>query len=207
MCKSREWHLRRFRIVNECLNCSNFSRLASVFLIYFEAVREGIDISVKQEQTKDSSFLGIGSLLGGSASLASILEETVQLSKSMSIADAVHDNKIVENVQGLKQRGSELIRELQDKLGILDRSNASELDACLLCCSELYNEVDKDVLHVATETCTKGTGFSTKSTVILDSHRIPPFIPYMLIESSGDDETELMFSMISDRNHASGHDD
>lgn len=85
----------------------------------------------------------------------------------MSIADAVHDNQIVQNVQALQQRGSVLIQELKDKIEILDRSSASEIDSCLSCCSELHNEIEKDVLSVATETCAKGTGFSTKSTVIL----------------------------------------
>jgi hypothetical protein len=85
----------------------------------------------------------------------------------MSIADAVHDNKIVENVQSLQQQSSVLIQELRDKLEVLDRSSPLEIDACLICCSELHNEVDKDVLRVATETCTKGSGFSTKSTVNL----------------------------------------
>lgn len=83
----------------------------------------------------------------------------------MSIADAVHDNKIVQNVQGLQKRGSVLIQELKEKLEIVDRSSVSEIDDCLSLCSELYSEVDKDVLHVVTETCSKGTGFSTKSTV------------------------------------------
>ena len=99
--------------------------------------------------------------------MTSILEETVQLSKNMSIADAVHDNKIVENVQSLQQQSVVLTQELQGKLEYLDPASSESVDACLLLCSDLLNEVEKDVLHVTTETCSRGTGFATKSTVSL----------------------------------------
>ena len=94
----------------------------------------------------------------------------------MIIADAVHDNKIVENVQGLQQRGTGLIQSLQDKLEFLDRTSANSLDECLLLCSDLLNEVEKDILHVATETCSKGAGFSTKSTVSDPIIQLPPCV-------------------------------
>ena len=94
--------------------------------------------------------------------MASILEETVLLCKNMSIADAVHDNKIVENVLGLQNRSARLIEDLQEKLS---EGPATDVGACLLLCTELSDELEKDVLQVATETCAKGKGFSTKSTV------------------------------------------
>ena len=87
----------------------------------------------------------------------------------MSIADAVHDNKIVENVLSLQNRSSRLIEELQEKLA---DGLATDVGACLLLCTELSDEIEQDVLQVATETCSKGKGFSTKSTVSLITHQL-----------------------------------
>ncbi len=127
-------------------------------------------LELGQEQTKsDTNFLGINTFLGGSGgSLASILEETVLLCKNMSIADAVHDNKIVENVLNLQKQSGHLIEELQEKLS---EGPATDVGACLLLCTELSSEIEKEVLQVTTETCSKGKGFSTKSTVILAAQR------------------------------------
>ncbi len=122
--------------------------------------------------------MGINSFIGGVGSVTSILEETVQLSKSMIIADAVHDSKIVENVQGLQQRCGSLVRSLQDKLEFLDRASPASVDECLLLCSDLFSELEKDILRVAIETCSKSTGFATKSTVprLRRSHHIPSLL-------------------------------
>jgi hypothetical protein len=98
------------------------------------------------------------------------MEETIQLCKNMSIADAVHDNKIVENVQTLQNRSALLIEELQEKLS---EGPATDVEACLLLCNELSGEIEKDILHVATETFSKGKGFPTKSTVFSLPNRTP----------------------------------
>ena len=85
----------------------------------------------------------------------------------MSIADAVHDSKIVENVQNLQKRGSDLLRVLNKNIEGLELSSSAEsVEACLSLCTELLTEVQKDVLQVATETCSKSTEFTTKSTVL-----------------------------------------
>ncbi len=83
----------------------------------------------------------------------------------MSIADAVHDAKIVENVQNLQKRCSDLLRVLNKNIEGLEPSSTESVEACLSVCTELLIEVQKDVLQVATETCSKSTEFTTKSTV------------------------------------------
>jgi hypothetical protein len=84
----------------------------------------------------------------------------------MSIADAVHDSKIVENVQSLQRRCSELLRVLNKSIEGLELSSTESVEACLSLCTELLAEVQKDVLQVATETCSKSKDFTTKSTVL-----------------------------------------
>ncbi len=114
----------------------------------------------------DTSFLRFNTLLGGKGgSLASTVEEIVQLCKSMSIADAVHDTKIIENVQNLQKRSVEMLDSLSGHIEGLEHSPAESAEAGLSVCSELLAEIQKDILQVATETCAKTSGFSTKSTV------------------------------------------
>ncbi len=83
----------------------------------------------------------------------------------MSIADAVHDTKIVENVQYLQKRSIEMLDSLSGHIEGLELSPAESAEAALSVCSELIVEIQKDILQVATETCAKSSGFSTKSTV------------------------------------------
>ena len=83
----------------------------------------------------------------------------------MSIADAVHDNKIVENVQNLQKKSIEMLDSLSGHIEGLEQSPAESAEAGLSVCSELLAEIQKDILQVVTETCAKGSGFSTKSTV------------------------------------------
>jgi hypothetical protein len=127
-----------------------------------------VHLSVAQEQAKtDTSFLRFNTLLGGKGgTLGSTVDEIVQLCKSMSIADAVHDNKIVENVQNLQKRCSDLLTLLNTNVEGLELSSPESVEACLSICTELLTEVQKDVLQVATETCSKSTEFTTKSTVL-----------------------------------------
>jgi hypothetical protein len=87
----------------------------------------------------------------------------VQLCKNMSIADASHDNTIAKNVQDVQERCETILNRLIRLLdGALDEGTVK---SCLLLCSELNSEIEKDVLRVATETCAKTTEFATKSTV------------------------------------------
>jgi hypothetical protein len=140
-----------------------------------------------QEQAKtDTSFLRFNTLLGGKGgSLASTVEEIVQLCKSMSIADAVHDTKIVENVLNLQKRSIDILESLSGHIEGLDHSPAESAEAGLSLCTELLAEIQKDVLQVATETCAKSSGFTTKSTVPAHSLTVHlSFAQPLLISSS-----------------------
>jgi hypothetical protein len=124
----------------------------------------------------DTSFLRFNTLLGGKGgSLASTVEEIVQLCKSMSIADAVHDTKIVENVQNLQKRSAEMLDSLSGHIEGLEHSPVESAEAGLSICSELLAEIQKDILQVETETCAKSSEFSTKSTVLGSSHDFSHF--------------------------------
>ncbi len=115
----------------------------------------------------EAAFLSIGtinSLLGGKASSASsLVQEIVKLSQAMSVADAAHDDKIVDNALDLQANCAALLARLSAKLDVpLDERG---LDACLSLCAELQRELERDVLSVATMTMAKSADFSTKSTV------------------------------------------
>jgi hypothetical protein len=100
---------------------------------------------------------------GNFPNLRSTVEEITQLSIKMCIADAVHDNTVVENVYGLQLQSLHLLNILAGQLrNIQDRAS---LQDCQNTCKEVIQEVEKDVLAVETEMVCQST-FTTKSTVI-----------------------------------------
>lgn len=108
----------------------------------------------------DNSFLGFRSFLGSSSnSPESLVEEAAQLCKNMCIADATHDIKIVDNVQKLVSRSKDLVTRLRGKLEKLDVESSVQI------CADILIEIEKDVLHVATESCSISSESATKSTV------------------------------------------
>ncbi len=65
----------------------------------------------------NSQFLGVNKIMGGKdVSLASVVDETIQLWTHMWVVDAEHDNIIAENVQNLQRRCGDLIRQLIKEL-------------------------------------------------------------------------------------------
>jgi hypothetical protein len=94
--------------------------------------------------------------------LRAIVEDATQLSIKMCIADAVHDNTIMENVQNLQSRSLDLLNILSGQLrNIQDRTS---LKNCQDICNAAILELEKDVLAVETEMVCKAD-FATKSTV------------------------------------------
>lgn len=55
-------------------------------------------------------------ILGKDASLASVVDEIIQLWTSTWVSDAEHDNTISENVQNMQQRSTDLIRRIMKEL-------------------------------------------------------------------------------------------
>lgn len=109
------------------------------------------------------SFLGINVMIGARASsVRSIIDETIQLSVKMCVADAVHDNTVNENVQTLQSRVSKLLEQLGSEIpSITDRA---AVEKCVHLCRLAMDEIRADVLSVETETIVKSE-FSTQSTV------------------------------------------
>ena len=69
-----------------------------------------------------TQFLSVSKMIGGKdVTLASVVDETIQLWTHMWVVDAEHDNIIAENVQNLQRRCADLIRQL-----------IKELQACAL---------------------------------------------------------------------------
>ncbi len=65
----------------------------------------------------NSQFLSVTKMIGGKdVSLASVVDETIQLWTHMWVVDAEHDNIISENVQNLQRRCGDLIRQLIKEL-------------------------------------------------------------------------------------------
>ena len=65
----------------------------------------------------NTQFLSVNKMIGGKdASLASVVDETIQLWTHMWVVDAEHDNIIAENVQNLQRRCGDLIRQLIKEL-------------------------------------------------------------------------------------------
>ena len=77
----------------------------------------------------------------------------------MSIEDAARQNSIVENLKSSKSRSLGMLQELRDNL------EQSDADSCILLCTDILTEVQKEILHVPTETFNKSTENATKSTV------------------------------------------
>jgi hypothetical protein len=124
-----------------------------------------IEENQAQVTSEGNSFLGFRNFLGSSpTSSESLVEEAAQLCKSMCIADAVHDLKIVDNVQNLQSRSMEYARALRANL------EQMEIEYSIQLCTDILNEMEKDILHVTTETCTKTSESVTKSTVRKNSH-------------------------------------
>ncbi len=93
------------------------------------------------------------------------------LSIKMCVADAAHDNKIIENVQKLQARGLDLLNYLTEQIQII--SNRTSVEICKRTCKKAIEEMEKDVLNVETEVMSKGDTLS-KSTVMPGSHTLLP---------------------------------
>ena len=111
----------------------------------------------------ESSFLNRSWLVGAEISSARyIVEETLQLSIKMCIADTIHDKTVNENVHRLQRVIGDLLEQLSSEImGITDHAS---IEKCLLLCSQAIKEVQADVLTVETERVVKSE-FSNKSTV------------------------------------------
>ena len=113
----------------------------------------------------EQTFLDAQNLVGrqdNSSNLRAIIDDAIQLSIKMCIADAVHDNTVIENVQRLQSRSSHLLNILAGQLRIVQ--DRASLKTCQNTCQEVIQEVEKDVLAVETEMVCK-SDFTTKSTV------------------------------------------
>jgi acetolactate synthase regulatory subunit len=80
----------------------------------------------------------------------------------MCVADAAHDNKIIENVQNLQARGQSLMNDLT--VQIQNISDCASVEICKRTCKKAIEEMEQDILNVATEIMSKGD-ISSKSTV------------------------------------------
>ena len=85
--------------------------------IIIENVRT--EFSSQEQGIASSKFLSVNSLLGKDASLASVVDEIIQLWTSTWVSDAEHDNAISENVQNLQRRCTTLIRQIMKELQTL----------------------------------------------------------------------------------------
>jgi hypothetical protein len=124
--------------------------------------------------TTEPTFLGINALLGGNNdSLRAIVEQATVLSIKMCVADAAHDNKVIENMQQLQSRGSNLLNELTEHIhNITDRAS---VEICKRTCKKAIEEMEKDILNVETEVMSR-SDVSSKSTVKSSSLiLLPPF--------------------------------
>ncbi len=109
------------------------------------------------------SFLGINRLIQGSDNvLDKIVDEAANLSIRMCVADAMYDNKIINNVQRLQSRSLHLLEDLSEQIKII--SDGVSVQQCKRMCKDIMDEVDRDVLSIETEVLCKGDS-SSKATV------------------------------------------
>jgi hypothetical protein len=145
-----------------------FEKLKVKFISDLEGSEQRSECDCQEMLSNEPADLGINTLVGrhgnfSSSSLRSIVDEAAQLSIKMCIADAIHDNTIIENVQDLQSRSLQLLNILAGQLrNIQDRAS---LKSCQDTCKEVIQEVEKEVLAVETEMVCKAD-FTTKSTVI-----------------------------------------
>jgi hypothetical protein len=112
---------------------------------------------------EQSSFLGINRLIQGSGNaLDKIVDEAATLSIRMCVADAMHDNKIIQNVQRLQSRSLHLLENLSEQIKMI--SDSASVQHCKRLCKETMEEVDRDVLSIETEVLCKADS-SSKATV------------------------------------------
>jgi hypothetical protein len=116
-------------------------------------------LSIKQPVLGSNTLVG---RQGNSSNLHETVDEAIQLSIKMCIADAVHDNTIIENVQNLLSRSLHLLSILAGQ--IHDIRDRVSLKKCQGTCNEIIQEVEKDILAVETEVVCQSE-FATKSTV------------------------------------------
>ena len=63
-------------------------------------------------------------MLGKDASLASVVDEIIQLWTNTWVSDAEHDNAISENVQNMQRRSTDIIRRIMKELQSLRLSSS-----------------------------------------------------------------------------------
>ncbi len=96
--------------------------------------------------------------------LLPIVEDVTSLCIQMCIADAMHDSKIIENVQNLQAHSLVMLSQLSDQIqNVTDRAS---VENCKRICMKVIEEVERDVLAVETEVVSS-TNASPKSTVLL----------------------------------------
>ena len=113
---------------------------------------------------EQQSFLSINRLIQGSDNaLDKIVDDAATLSIQMCVADAMHDNKIIHNVQRLQSRSLHLLEGLSEHIKII--SDIASVQQCKRMCKETIDEVDRDCLSIETEILCKGDS-SSKATVL-----------------------------------------
>ena len=94
-----------------------------------------------------------------------MVQEMTQLCEKMCVADAAYGHKMIQRVQELQTRCSELLQQLSDEIrSISDRESVMR---CLFLCDDIIQEMKKDMLAVGTESVMKNRGIATESMVYL----------------------------------------
>jgi hypothetical protein len=122
-------------------------------------------VSSPSTKMSEPNFLGgFDSLLRVNKDpLLPIVEDVATLCIQMCIADAMHDSKIIANVQNLQSQSLRMLNQLQGQIqNITDRSS---VEHCLRLCRRVIEEVEVNVLEVETEVMSN-TAASPKSTVM-----------------------------------------
>jgi hypothetical protein len=121
-------------------------------------------LSASTENKEPPSFFGgFETLLRGNKDpLLPIVEEVATLCIQMCIADAMHDSKIIENIQNLQSESLLMVNQLSEQIqNITDRASAEH---CKRTCMKIIEKVESDVLSVKTEVVSN-TNASSRSTV------------------------------------------
>ncbi len=121
-------------------------------------------LSATTARNEPTSFLGgFDTLLRVNKDpILPIVEEITTLCIQMCIADALHDSKIIKNVQNLQSQALLLLNQLSEQIqNITDRAS---VESCKRICMKAIEEVERDVLRVETEVVSNANA-STRSTV------------------------------------------
>jgi hypothetical protein len=135
-------------------------------------VAQGILTSSVAKKSEPNFLGGFDSLLRvNKGPLLPIVEDVSTLCIQMCIADAMHDSKIIANVQNLQSQSLRMLNQLSEQIqNITDRSS---VETCLRLCRRVIEEVEVNVLAVETEVMSN-TAASPKSTVIEASYAPSP---------------------------------